>query len=84
MPYLGIFNESPSKDKNGLDFYLRLEDRSNHADYISLVAVDAFGEVVDDGHLLAINKTTGKVVFRTSVNPDLGFVLDDNGELMVD
>lgn len=82
MPYLGIFNESP-RNKNGLDFYLRL-DSPLGSDYVSLVAVDAFGEVVEDGYLLAINKTTGKVVFHTGVNPDLGFVLDDLGELMVD
>lgn len=80
MGCLGVLKrQSVSKDRE-LDFYLSLEEFPSH---VTVVAVDAFGEILEDGFLLDIDKTTGHVTFNSGINPDLGFDLDGDGELMM-
>lgn len=68
-----IFNA----EKKDLTVRLKLIEKGSD---ICLVAVDAAGKIVDQGHILSV-QSGGTIYKHSGVNPTLGFKLNEDGEV---
>ena len=54
----------------------------NRFDGITVVAVNANGEIITGGELCTFRKS-GRILMRAQINPDLGFCLNDAGQIEI-
>lgn len=76
MPNLKVFEKPAVKTNN---VYLKLKQEGT---YVAVVAVDKYGEEYDGGSLIYFS-TDGTIVTTPGVNNQLGFSLNDAGEIKV-